>query len=103
MQDLIESKDDAGKSAHEVEKVRRALEQQLNEQATQIEELEDELHLIEDAKLRLDVNMQALKAQHERDLAAKDDSVEEGRRSLIKQVGISIFELAGKVFYWEIK
>ena len=30
--------------------------------------------------------MQAAKAQFERDLAGKEDSVEEGRRQLIKQV-----------------
>jgi len=86
LQDLVESKDDAGKSVHEIEKAKRMLEQQLAEQATQMEELEDELQNTEDAKLRLEVNMQALKAQHERDLASKDDNVEEGRRSLIKQV-----------------
>ena len=32
------------------------------------------------------VNLQAAKAQFERDLAAKEDSIEEGRRSLVKQV-----------------
>jgi len=53
---------------HELEKAKRALESQLAEQKTQIEELEDELQLTEDAKLRLEVNMQALKAQYERDL-----------------------------------
>ena len=51
-----------------MEKAKRALESQLAEQKTQIEELEDELQLTEDAKLRLEVNMQALKAQYERDL-----------------------------------
>lgn len=62
------------------------MEQQLAEQTTQMEELEDELQATEDAKLRLEVNMQAAKAQFERDLSSRDDSVEEGRRALIKQV-----------------
>jgi len=34
----------------------------------QNEDLEDELQITEDAKLRLEVNMQALRAQFERDL-----------------------------------
>ena len=86
LQDLVETKDDVGKSVHELEKARRLLEQQLAEQTTQMEELEDELQATEDAKLRLEVNMQAAKAQFERDLSSRDDNVEEGRRVLVKQV-----------------
>jgi myosin protein heavy chain len=40
----------------------------LEEQKQKIEELEDDLQTTEDAKLRLEVNMQAMKAQHDRDL-----------------------------------
>lgn len=53
---------------------------------TQLEELEDELQAAEDAKLRLEVNMQALKAQFERDLQGRDEMGEEKKRQLIKQV-----------------
>lgn len=53
---------------------------------TQIEELEDELQLSEDAKLRLEVNLQALKANHERDLAGKEEMSEDKRRQMTKQV-----------------
>lgn len=53
---------------------------------TQLEELEDELQAAEDAKLRLEVNMQALKAQFERDLQGRDEQGEEKKRQLIKQV-----------------
>lgn len=76
-----------GKNAHELEKAKRLLEQQVNEQKTQIEELEDELQATEDAKLRLEVNMQAQKANFERDLVAKDEQIEEARRGVLKQVG----------------
>ena len=86
MQDLVESKDDVGKSVHDLEKAKRLLDQQLNEQRTQVEELEDELQATEDAKLRLEVNMQAQKAQFDRDLAAKEEAIEDGRRGLLKQV-----------------
>lgn len=54
---------------------------------TQLEELEDELQATEDAKLRLEVNMQAMKAQFERDLQTRDEQNEEKKRLLLKQVG----------------
>ncbi|KAM4663139.1 LOW QUALITY PROTEIN: myosin-10 [Discoglossus pictus] len=86
MEDLISSKDDVGKNVHELEKSKRTLEQQVEEMRTQLEELEDELQGTEDAKLRLEVNMQAMKAQFERDLQARDEQNEEKRRMLVKQV-----------------
>ncbi|XP_030649562.1 myosin-9 isoform X1 [Chanos chanos] len=86
MEDLVSSKDDVGKSVHELEKSKRGMEQQLEEMRTQLEELEDELQATEDAKLRLEVNMQAMKAQYERDLQGRDEMGEEKRKQLIKQV-----------------
>ncbi|XP_061893022.1 myosin-9-like isoform X1 [Entelurus aequoreus] len=86
MEDLVSSKDDVGKSVHELEKSKRSMDQQLEEMKTQLEELEDELQATEDAKLRLEVNMQAMKAQYERDLSGRDEMGEEKKRSLIKQV-----------------
>lgn len=59
---------------------------------TQLEELEDELQATEDAKLRLEVNMQAMKAQFERDLQARDEQNEEKKRLLVKQVSQNILE-----------
>ncbi|XP_065134483.1 myosin-9 isoform X1 [Paramisgurnus dabryanus] len=86
MEDLVSSKDDVGKSVHELEKSKRGMEQQLEEMRTQLEELEDELQATEDAKLRLEVNMQAMKAQYERDLLGRDELGEEKKRQLLKQV-----------------
>uniref|UniRef100_A0A665V3G1 Myosin, heavy chain 11a, smooth muscle n=1 Tax=Echeneis naucrates TaxID=173247 RepID=A0A665V3G1_ECHNA len=86
MEDLISSKDDVGKNVHELEKSKRGLQAQVEEMKTQLEELEDELQAAEDAKLRLEVNMQALKAQFERDLQGHDEMGEEKKRQLIKQV-----------------
>uniref|UniRef100_A0A673HSC4 Myosin-9 n=1 Tax=Sinocyclocheilus rhinocerous TaxID=307959 RepID=A0A673HSC4_9TELE len=86
MEDLMSSKDDAGKSVHELERAKRGMEQQLVEMKMQLEELEDELQLTEDAKLRLEVNMQAIKAQFERDLQSRDEQGEEKRKQLVKQV-----------------
>ncbi|KAG5853828.1 hypothetical protein ANANG_G00030680 [Anguilla anguilla] len=86
MEDLMSSKDDVGKNVHELEKSKRTLEQQVEEMRTQLEELEDELQATEDAKLRLEVNMQAMKAQFDRDLLARDEMGEEKKRQLVKQV-----------------
>ncbi|XP_036407940.1 myosin-9-like isoform X1 [Megalops cyprinoides] len=86
MEDLVSSKDDVGKSVHELEKAKRGMEQQLEEMRTQLEELEDELQATEDAKLRLEVNMQAMKAQFERDLQGRDEMGEEKKKQLVKQV-----------------
>lgn len=71
---------------HELERSKRAMEQQLEEIKTQLEELEDELQATEDAKLRLEVNMQAMKAQFDRDLQTRDEQGEERRKQLVKQV-----------------
>ncbi|XP_077425835.1 myosin-10 isoform X2 [Vanacampus margaritifer] len=86
MEDLMSSKDDVGKNVHELEKSKRTLEQQVEEMRTQLEELEDELQATEDAKLRLEVNMQAMKAQFDRDLQARDEQGDEKKRALVKHV-----------------
>uniref|UniRef100_A0A3P8TSW8 Myosin, heavy chain 11b, smooth muscle n=1 Tax=Amphiprion percula TaxID=161767 RepID=A0A3P8TSW8_AMPPE len=86
MEDLISSKDDVGKSVHDLEKAKRGLEAIVEEMRTQMEELEDELQVAEDAKLRLEVNSQALKAQHDRELQAREEMGEEKRKQLLKQV-----------------
>ncbi|XP_015680592.1 myosin-10-like isoform X1 [Protobothrops mucrosquamatus] len=86
MDDLVSSKDDFGKNVHELERSKRALEQQVQEMRTQLEEVEDELQAAEDGKLRLEVNMQALKAQHERELQNRDDANDDKKKLLSKQV-----------------
>ncbi|KAM5132586.1 myosin-10-like [Mantella aurantiaca] len=86
MDDLVSSKDDVGKNVHELERAKRALEQQVQDMKTQIEELEDELQAIEDGKLRQEVNMQAMKAQFDREIQNRDDSNDEKKKLLFKQV-----------------
>lgn len=86
LEDLISSKDDVGKNVHDLEKSKRSLEATVAEQRQQIEELEDDVQAAEDGKLRLEVNMQALKAQYERDAAGRDDQEEEARKSLLRQL-----------------
>lgn len=60
---------------------------------TQLEELEDELQATEDAKLRLEVNLQAMKAQFERDLQGRDEQNEEKKKQLVRQVCVTSLSL----------
>ena len=62
------------------------MEAQVEEQKQQLEELEDELQLAEDAKMRIEVNLQAKITQLERELQNKDDGVEESRKGLLRQL-----------------
>ena len=51
-----------------------------------MDELEDDLQLTEDAKLRLEVNLQAAKSQYERDSQAREEAAEEKRKGLQRQL-----------------
>nr|XP_048688488.1 myosin-10-like isoform X2 [Caretta caretta] len=96
LDDLVSSKDDVGKNVHELERSKRVLEQQVQEMRAQLEELEDELQATEDGKLRLEVTLQAMRAQHERDLQSRDDTNDEKKKLLSKQVRDLEQELDGE-------
>ncbi|CAJ0583352.1 unnamed protein product, partial [Mesorhabditis spiculigera] len=83
---VMGSTDDASKQMLDLEKAKRALEQELAEQKITMDELEDHAQLAEDARLRLEVNLQAERSEKERLLGLKDQEAEEKRRSLIKQI-----------------
>lgn len=68
MEDFMSFKDDVGKNVYEFEKFKWVLEQQVEEMRIQLEELEDEFQVMEDVKFCLEVNMQVMKVQFERDL-----------------------------------
>ncbi|XP_048764232.1 myosin heavy chain, non-muscle isoform X2 [Ostrea edulis] len=86
LEDLVSTSSDVGKNVHDLEKAKRTLESQVEEQRNTIEELEDELQCSEDAKLRLEVNMQALKTQLERELQGKEEAVEDQKKLLLRQL-----------------
>lgn len=52
----------------------------------QTQELDEELTEAENSRLRLEVNLQALKAQFEREIGTNEEKGEEKRRALSKQV-----------------
>lgn len=86
LDELVNNQGTTDKNVHDLEKAKRSLESQVAEQRTQIEELEDELQMAEDLKLRSEVNMQALKSQYDRDLQARDQQSEEARRTFMRQL-----------------
>lgn len=86
LEELLSNKDDVGKNIHDLERSKASLELQLEEQRIAIEELEDERQTLEDANLRLNVNMQALRDNLQRDLNAKEEQTEEERRLLIRKM-----------------
>ncbi|XP_003377654.1 putative myosin head [Trichinella spiralis] len=86
LNDFISSKDNAGKNVHELEKAIRALDDTVASQKIHITELEDALQLTEDARLRLEVNLQALRTEHERTLQTKESDANEKRKQLLKQI-----------------
>uniref|UniRef100_A0A915KK39 Myosin tail domain-containing protein n=1 Tax=Romanomermis culicivorax TaxID=13658 RepID=A0A915KK39_ROMCU len=85
LDDLMSSKDDAGKSYNTLKAEKMELEKILNEKKTEIEELEDAVQLAESAKSRLEVTSQAAKAEFEKTLLQKENEAKEKRMSLMKQ------------------
>uniref|UniRef100_A0A0N4ZTS6 Myosin heavy chain n=1 Tax=Parastrongyloides trichosuri TaxID=131310 RepID=A0A0N4ZTS6_PARTI len=86
LDDLVSRKDDFGKNVHELEKAKRALESELLNYKSQVEELDDALQLSEDNCLRLEVNLQAIKAEYDRNHANKENEAEEKRKNLQKTI-----------------
>ncbi|CAP28112.2 Protein CBR-NMY-2 [Caenorhabditis briggsae] len=80
------NKDDAGKNVYELEKTKRRLDEELNRAEQQIIELEDALQIAEDARSRVEVNMQALKAEFERQLAAREEDEEDRKKGLAAKI-----------------
>ncbi|CAF1035648.1 unnamed protein product [Rotaria sordida] len=86
LDDMLSTKDDIGKNIHELERIKRALESTVDEQKQQIIELEDELQTAEDARLRCEVNIGALKQQMEKHAHENNEQIEDRIRSLNKQL-----------------
>uniref|UniRef100_A0A0N5A3F0 Myosin motor domain-containing protein n=1 Tax=Parastrongyloides trichosuri TaxID=131310 RepID=A0A0N5A3F0_PARTI len=86
LDDLISSKDDFGKNVHELEKAKRQLEGELLNYKIQVEELDNMVQDHDDARLRWEVNIQGMKTEYERNLAAKEQDAEEKRRHLQRTI-----------------
>ncbi|OAF70315.1 Myosin heavy chain 11 [Intoshia linei] len=86
LDDMISSKDDVGKNYHELEKLKKNLEMQIDDQNQQIEEMEDEIQILEDCKLRMDVNEAAIKSEYEKNHNQLRNQMDEQRMQLQKQL-----------------
>ncbi|CAI5438856.1 unnamed protein product [Caenorhabditis angaria] len=82
---LASNQDDAGKNVFELEKAKRRLEEELNKAEQQIIDLEDAVQMSDDARSRLEVNLQAARNDFERQFAAREDEEEDRKKALIAQ------------------
>ncbi|EGT54268.1 CBN-NMY-2 protein [Caenorhabditis brenneri] len=83
---LASTKDDAGKNVYELEKTKRRLDEELSRCEAQIIELEDALTIADDAKSRLEVTMQAMRSDFERQLANRDEDEEDRKKGLVSKI-----------------
>lgn len=79
---IIDNKNEKDRSAYELQRSKKQLDQQVAELKNQLEELEDELQLAEDNNMRMEVTIQALKKDHDRELQHKDEEADERRKAL---------------------
>uniref|UniRef100_A0A915BH58 Uncharacterized protein n=3 Tax=Parascaris univalens TaxID=6257 RepID=A0A915BH58_PARUN len=86
LDNLMATKDDAGRSAHELEREKRLLEAEVAKMKEEILELEDSYQSSEDARLRLEVNLQTVKNDLEKAVAVKEQENEEKRRNAQRRV-----------------
>ncbi|EGD73038.1 myosin [Salpingoeca rosetta] len=84
LDDLVSSSNDAAQA--ELEAAKRTLQITVDEQKQQIIELEDELQLVEQAKLRLEVNMSAM----EKKMKEVDQTAMEEEHKKLKQLNRQI-------------
>ncbi|XP_053278313.1 unconventional myosin-XVIIIa isoform X3 [Pleuronectes platessa] len=86
LQDLNsqESKDEA--SLSKVKKQLRDLEAKVKDQEEELDEQAGSIQMLEQAKLRLEMEMERLRQTHSKDIESKDDEVEEIRQSCNKKL-----------------
>ena len=83
LKELVNTQGTVNKNVHELEKAKRQVEQDMDEQ---LEELEDDLEQTKDQKMRLEVNRQAQKTHLERNRTAKEEVLEGKRRGMAKKL-----------------
>ncbi|KAE8633491.1 hypothetical protein XENTR_v10001894 [Xenopus tropicalis] len=79
--DLTEQLGESGKSIHELEKVRKQLEQEKMELQSALEEAEGSLEHEEGKILRVQLELQQIKAEFERKLSEKDEEFDQAKRN----------------------
>uniref|UniRef100_A0A915PST5 Myosin motor domain-containing protein n=1 Tax=Setaria digitata TaxID=48799 RepID=A0A915PST5_9BILA len=87
LDNAVTMKDDTGRNALELDRIKRQLETELANAKETIIELEDSLQLNEDARLRLDVTLQATNAELEKIRADKERDDDERYKIMQRKVG----------------
>ncbi|KAM3720134.1 Myosin heavy chain, non-muscle [Dirofilaria immitis] len=87
LDNAVTTKDDTGRSVLELDRMKRQLETELANAKETIIELEDNLQITEDAKLRLDVTLQATNAKLEKILNDKERDDDERRKIMFRKLG----------------
>lgn len=82
----VTMKDDTGRSILELDRMKRELEAELACAKETITELEDNLQLTEDTKLRLDVTLQAKNAELEKVRSDRERDNDERRKVMLRKV-----------------
>uniref|UniRef100_A0A672QVX1 Myosin XVIIIA n=1 Tax=Sinocyclocheilus grahami TaxID=75366 RepID=A0A672QVX1_SINGR len=90
LQDLNsqETKDEA--SLAKVKKQLRDLEAKVKDQEEELDEQAGTIQMLEQAKLRLEMEMERLRQTHSKEIESKDDEVEEIRQSCSKKVALRL-------------
>uniref|UniRef100_A0A0K0D7Z8 Myosin_tail_1 domain-containing protein n=1 Tax=Angiostrongylus cantonensis TaxID=6313 RepID=A0A0K0D7Z8_ANGCA len=102
LDESISFKNDVEKNVHELETSKRHLEQTIQEQRVAIDDLEDKLRLSENARIRLEANVQALRAEKDITLMAKDLEAEHKCKShmmQLQEVGQDLQNEKRKIFF----
>ncbi|CAG9536583.1 unnamed protein product [Cercopithifilaria johnstoni] len=87
LDNAVTMKDDTGRSVLELDRIKRQLEAELANAKETITELEDNLQLTEDAKLRLDVTLQATNAELDKIRNDKERDDDERRKTMLRKLG----------------
>uniref|UniRef100_A0A8C2SJX2 Unconventional myosin-XVIIIa n=1 Tax=Capra hircus TaxID=9925 RepID=A0A8C2SJX2_CAPHI len=90
-----ESKDEA--SLAKVKKQLRDLEAKVKDQEEELDEQAGTIQMLEQAKLRLEMEMERMRQTHSKEMENRDEEVEEARQSCQKKVNqLTIFQLENK-------
>ncbi|OAF66832.1 Myosin heavy chain, partial [Intoshia linei] len=90
---LLANQNSSGKNEHELRKQLQSSKMELENEIARAEDLEDEIQLLTDAKMRLGVNYNALKQQNEKNAEEKDEEFDNRIKSYTRKTHIFLSNL----------
>lgn len=70
-----------------LKRAKHELELKLKEQEEELDDLTGQVQLLEQTKLRLEMNLENLRKEHRKELSQRDEEIEETRNNCQKKVG----------------